>query len=159
MFYAFEGSRYTIRGKLAVRLKPIGGTMNPEPIPSPGESRTMTPGTFDVDCAIACCRSGAARFHVSWAIALIAALCLSACASFWPRGNYARWVLDRPLPGNETQWREECAWIRDEIGRQHDFANRRATFAEGREAVMNRVTLEEHLMVLESRARAARCNE
>lgn len=133
--------------------------MKPEPILSPRKTCGTMPGTIDVECMIACCRNQAARLHVSWIIALIAALCLSACASFWPRGNYARWVLDRPLPANEAQWREECTWIRDEIGRQHDFANERATFAEGREAVMIRVTLEEHLMVLESRAKAARCNE
>jgi len=68
-------------------------------------------------------------------------------------------VLDRPLPADEAQWREECAWIRGEMGRQQDAANRRAIFAEGRDAVMNRVTLEQNLIVLESRAKAARCNE
>ncbi|MGB7990996.1 MAG: hypothetical protein WCF44_16480 [Candidatus Methylophosphatis roskildensis] len=137
--------------------------MKPEPIPNPHETcRTMS-GTSNLDCMTDCSRHSGGLFHVRFdgrcCIALIAALCLSACASFWPRGNYARWVLDRPLPANEAQWREECTWIRDEIGRQHDFANERATFAEGREAVMIRVTLEEHLMVLESRAKAARCNE
>lgn len=133
--------------------------MKPEPIPSPREPCRTMPGTIDVECVVACCRDQSARFLIRWGTALIAVLCLSACASFWPRGNYARSVLDRPLPANEAQWREECAWIRSEIGRQYDVADRRATFAEGREAALNRATLEQNLIVLESRAKAARCNE
>lgn len=133
--------------------------MKPEQIPSPLGACRTTRRTVAVERMVAGCKSEAGRFHVSGGIVLIAALFLSACSFSWPRGNYARWVLDRPLPANESQWREECAWIRDEIGRQHDFANQRATFAEGREAAMNRATLEQNLIVLESRAKAARCNE
>ena len=92
-------------------------------------------------------------------IGLLAALTVSACASMAPRGLYAQLVLDRPLPASEADRREECTWIRDEIGRQQDFANQRAILASGREALMNRVTLEQNLIVLESRAKAARCNE
>lgn len=91
--------------------------------------------------------------------ALIALLCLSACASPWPRGPYAQIVLDRPLPVSEADRQTECAWIRYEIGRQQEITTRRAVFAEGREALLNRVNYEQNLIVLETRAKAARCNE
>lgn len=92
-------------------------------------------------------------------IALLAALCVSACAGTPPSGPYARTVLDRPLPANEAQQRQECEWIRNEMGWQHDVTTQRSIFAEGRDAVLNRVTYERNLMVLEARAKAARCNE
>lgn len=93
------------------------------------------------------------------AIALLAASCVSACTGMPPSGPYARTVLDRPLPASEAQRREECAWIRNEMGWQQEVSTRRAIFAEGREALMNRVTYEQNLMVLEARAKAAGCNE
>lgn len=92
-------------------------------------------------------------------IALLAALCVSACTGMPPSGPYARTVLDRPLPANEAQQRQECDWIRNEMGWQHEVSTQRAIFADGRDAVLNRVTYERNLMVLEARAKAARCNE
>jgi hypothetical protein len=92
-------------------------------------------------------------------VALLAGLCVSACAGVPPSGPYARTVLDRPLPANEAQQRQECEWIRKEMGWQHEVTTQRSIFAEGRDAVLNRVTYERNLMVLEARAKAARCNE
>lgn len=91
-------------------------------------------------------------------IALIAALCLSACASMQYAGTYKQQVLGRPLPTSEAAKLEECAWIRDEMGRQQDGWSRRLLYAEGREATVSRATLEQNLIVLESRAKAAHCN-
>ena len=92
-------------------------------------------------------------------IALLTALVLSACASTQYAGTYKQQVLGRPLPASEADRREDCAWIRDEMGRQQDGWSRRLLYAEGREAVVSRVTLEQNLIVLESRAKAAHCNE
>lgn len=104
-------------------------------------------------------RAPAAPAASTGAIALLVALCVSACTGAPPSGPYARTVLDRPLPANEAQQRQECEWIRTEMGWQHDVSTQRAIFADGRDAVLNRVTYERNLMVLEARAKAARCNE
>lgn len=101
--------------------------------------------------AVAAARAGS--------IALLVAVCVSACTGAPPSGPYARTVLDRPLPANEAQQRQECEWIRTEMGWQHEVAAQRAIFADGRDAVLNRVTYERNVMVLEARAKAARCNE
>jgi hypothetical protein len=116
-----------------------------------------------VDIAPARRRQGAPRVDAPAArvgpIALVVAFCVSACTGMPPSGPYARTVLDRPLPANETQQRQECDWIRNEMGWQHDVSTQRAIFADGRDAVLNRVTYERNLMVLEARAKVARCNE
>lgn len=133
--------------------------MKPEPIQ---RSQASCIATWRIRAAarmIAQWRGRIARARLASPIAIAAALCLSACASPWPKGAYAQLVLDRPLPANETQKREECAWIRNEIGWQHEAWARRMPFVEGRDAVLSRTTLEQNLIVLESRAKAAQCNE
>lgn len=131
--------------------------MKPQPIANPTESRRAAPDAVAVHAAIA--RHQIVRSHLRRGAALAALVCLSACVSPWPRGRYAQVVLDRPLPVSEADRQTECAWIRYEMGRQQEIVTQRAIFAEGREALMNRVNYEQNLMVLESRARAARCNE
>lgn len=148
---------------MAIRLssawrEPDGDIMEPGFIPSPfalgGTVRTSL-----VRRVLGGWRIRLGRTFFRRDLGLVALLFLSACAPLHLRGGYAKAVLDRPLPVSEADRQAECAWIRYEMGRQQEIVTQRAIFAEGREAVMNRVNFEQNLMVLESRARAVPCNE
>src|ERR1035437_4329163 len=85
------------------------------------------------------------------------------CADKQPRqhyaSSYANAVLSRPMPAGDEQRTQECNWVRSEIARQQGLAV--AGFTSGTSlhmSAMNRLSAQENIAALESRAANVQCN-
>lgn len=90
-------------------------------------------------------------------LAPILMLLLAGCVALQRGSPVAQQVRNRPIPINEAGRAEECAWIRSEIKRQQDVFNQKATLSTAVIAACYRVSMEENVAALLTRAAEDKC--
>ena len=94
---------------------------------------------------------------------MAAVVLMVGCAGKQPRQNYAsdyaNAVSSRPMPAGDEQRTQECNWVRSEIARQQGLAVAGFTRETSLHmSAMNRLSAQENIVALQSRAANIQCN-